>query len=69
MKFKVIVLCIVLGVGLLAGCVEKADNKPGATDMSDGYDVICLNEVQYYQAGWSLAPKYSARSNTPDICS
>lgn len=69
MKYPVIILCLVLGVilGLLSGCSEPASLEP--IKSVNRYSVVCLNGVQYYQAGWSLAPKYSPRSSTPDTCS
>lgn len=67
-KFKVIVLCIVLGVavGLLAGCSEPAPLK-GSTL---GYKIICLDDVAYWESpDHALAPKYSVGYDMPDTCS
>lgn len=59
---------IVLGVGLLAGCTQPVPEDHGRKPFNDTYDIVCLDGVAYYQSQRSLAPKYSARSYTPDTC-
>lgn len=44
------------------------DNVPVVKHDVKVYDAVCLNGVQYWHRGWSLAPKYSPHSVAPDTC-
>jgi len=60
---KVMSLLLIVG---LVGCT----NKPTETtkDSKDQFNVICLDGVQYWARGWSLAPKIDSYNLQPTRC-
>ncbi len=56
----------------LVGCSAKVevDSKPNTavSDFTGHYSVVCLDGVEYWKNGWSLAPKIDKNSLLPVKC-